>query len=111
VLTRYFSRPELVLEIPREAFRPPPEVSSALVTLRFPGERAKLPNLDESKFLAFVKVCFSQKRKTLVNNLKSRVEPAMIRDALAKLNVRADARAEQLSVANLAALFRALQSL
>jgi len=110
VLTRYFSRPELVLKIPREAFRPPPEVNSALVTLRFPGERAKLPNLDESKFLAFVKACFSQKRKTLVNNLKSRVKPDMIRDALAKLNVRADARAEQLSVANLAALFRALQS-
>ncbi len=33
VLTQYFSRPELVLEIPRGAFRPPPEVGSALVTL------------------------------------------------------------------------------
>ena len=109
VLTQYFSRPELVLEIPREAFRPPPEVSSALVTLRFPGERANLPNLDESKFLDFVKLCFSQKRKTLVNNLKSRMKADVIRRALGKLNVRADARAEQLSVANFAALFQALQ--
>jgi 16S rRNA (adenine1518-N6/adenine1519-N6)-dimethyltransferase len=109
VLTQYFSRPELVLEIPREAFRPPPEVSSALVTLRFPGARAQVPNLDESKFLDFVKLCFSQKRKTLVNNLKSRVKPDAIREALAKLNVRADARAEQLSVTNLTALFQALQ--
>jgi 16S rRNA (adenine1518-N6/adenine1519-N6)-dimethyltransferase len=108
VLTQYFSRPEFVLEIPREAFRPPPEVSSALVALRFPGARAKLPDLNESKFLDFVKLCFSQKRKTLVNNLKSQVKPDRIREALSKLNVRADARAEQLSVANLAALSQAL---
>jgi 16S rRNA A1518/A1519 N6-dimethyltransferase RsmA/KsgA/DIM1 with predicted DNA glycosylase/AP lyase activity len=69
-----------------------------------PGERAKLPNLDESLFLDFVKLCFSQKRKTLVNNLKLRVKPELIREALANLNLRPDARAEQLSVSNLAAL-------
>jgi len=104
VLTQYFSRPELVLEIPRGAFRPPPEVGSALVTLRLPGERAKLPQIDEASFLDFVKLCFAQKRKTLVNNLKSRVKPELVREALANLKLRVDARAEQLSVANLAAL-------
>jgi 16S rRNA (adenine1518-N6/adenine1519-N6)-dimethyltransferase len=108
VLTQYFSRPELVLEIPRGAFRPPPEVSSALVTLRFPGDRAKLPQIDEASFLEFVKLCFSQKRKTLVNNLKSRVGPELIRVTLEQLNLRVDARAEQLSVTNLAALFKKL---
>jgi 16S rRNA (adenine1518-N6/adenine1519-N6)-dimethyltransferase len=108
VLTQYFSRPELVLEIPRGAFRPPPEVGSALVTLRLPGERAKLPQIDQAAFLDFVKSCFSQKRKTLVNNLKSRVKPELAREALANLKLRADARAEQLSVANLAALLQHL---
>ena len=110
VLTQYFSRPELVLEIPRGAFQPPPEVSSALVTLRLPGERAKLPQIDEASFLEFVKLCFSQKRKTLVNNLKSRVKPELVREALANLKLRADARAEQLSVANLATLSQQLGS-
>src|SRR6202022_3070038 len=62
VLTQYFSRPELVLEIPRGAFRPPPEGGSALVTLRFPGERAKLPQIDEASFLEFVKGGFAQRR-------------------------------------------------
>jgi 16S rRNA (adenine1518-N6/adenine1519-N6)-dimethyltransferase len=110
VLTQYFSRPEFVLEIPRGAFQPPPEVSSALVTLRLPGERAKLPQIDEASFLEFVKLCFSQKRKTLVNNLKSRVKPELVREALANLKLRADARAEQLSVANLATLSQQLGS-
>jgi 16S rRNA (adenine1518-N6/adenine1519-N6)-dimethyltransferase len=111
VLTQFFSRPELVLEIPRGAFRPPPEVSSALVTLRLPGERAKLPQIDEASFLEFVKLCFSQKRKTLVNNLKSRLKPDRAREVLANLGLRADARAEQLSVANLAALMKQVESL
>ena len=110
VLTQYFSRPELVLEIPRGAFRPPPEVDSALVTLRFPGERAKLSGVDERAFLEFVKLCFAQKRKTLVNNLKSQVKGERTREALGELKLRADARAEQLSVATLAALFQHLQS-
>jgi 16S rRNA (adenine1518-N6/adenine1519-N6)-dimethyltransferase len=104
VLTQYYSRPELVLEIPRSAFRPPPEVSSALVTLRLPGERAKLPQINEAPFLEFVKLCFAQKRKTLMNNLKLHVKPELIREAVANLNLRPDARAEQLSVSNFAAL-------
>jgi 16S rRNA (adenine1518-N6/adenine1519-N6)-dimethyltransferase len=110
VLTQYYSRPELVLEIPRSAFRPPPEVSSALVTLRLPGERLKLAGIDESSFLEFVKLCFAHKRKTLVNNLKSRVKPELVREALAKLNLRVDARAEQLFVTYLASLFSGLSS-
>jgi 16S rRNA (adenine1518-N6/adenine1519-N6)-dimethyltransferase len=108
VLTQYYSRPELVLEIPRGAFRPPPEVNSALVTLRLPGERAKVAGINEASFLDFVKACFSQKRKTLVNNLKSRVKPEMVRESLAKLPLRVDARAEQLSVAHFISLFRSL---
>jgi 16S rRNA (adenine1518-N6/adenine1519-N6)-dimethyltransferase len=105
VVTQFYTRPELVFEIPREAFTPPPEVTSALVTLRLPGERAKLGLKDEPRFLNFVKLCFSQKRKTLVNNLKSLAKPEKSRAALDSLSLRPDARAEQLTVAELAALF------
>ena len=120
VLTQFYTRPEFVFEIPRDAFDPPPEVTSALVSLRLPGERAKLsftssspadagaqanPSRDaDSRFLDFVKLCFSQKRKTLVNNLRSLAKPDRVREALASLNLRPDARAEQLPVARLAAL-------
>src|SRR5438046_2317241 len=42
VVTQFYTRPEFVFEIPRDAFNPPPQVTSALVTLRLPGERATL---------------------------------------------------------------------
>ena len=104
VLTQFYARPEFVFEIPRDAFNPPPQVTSALVTLRLPGERAKLSLGDPSDFLNFVKLCFSKKRKTLVNNLRTLAKPNKVREALVALSLRPDARAEQLSVSQLAAL-------
>ena len=105
VVTQFYTRPEFVFEIPREAFQPPPEVTSALITLRLPGERSKLALKNEQSFLNFVKLSFSQKRKTLVNNLRSLAKPEKIRAVLTSLSLRPDARAEQLTVAQLAALF------
>ena len=116
VTTQLNARAELVLEIPRGAFHPPPEVGSTLVTLRLPGEWVTLrrsglletgnpaATSDQEAFLEFVKSCFSKKRKTLVNNLRGNRQPEEIRAALTSLGLRADARAEQLSISDLAAL-------
>jgi 16S rRNA (adenine1518-N6/adenine1519-N6)-dimethyltransferase len=124
VATQLNSRPELVLEIPRAAFTPPPEVGSTLVTLRLPGaweelrrsgwlpaetESAQRKTESEDDFLEFVKLCFSKKRKTLVNNLRELVEPDEVRNALGALRLRPDARAEQISIPNFAALYAALR--
>jgi len=109
VATQLYSRPEIVLKIPREAFDPPPEVASALVTLRLPGQEAKLGGINREEFLDFVKACFAQKRKTLVNNLKTVGKADVIRAALEKCGLRADARAEQLNIAEFAAVARELK--
>jgi len=124
VVTQFYARPEIVFEIPSEAFHPQPEVTSALVTLRLPGDRAKLSlsgqpaantgadarrsQAAETRFLNFVKLCFSQKRKTLVNNLRSLGKPEKTRKVLRSLNLPPAARAEELAVSQLGALFRML---
>ena len=110
VVTQLYTRPEFVLRIPRGAFSPPPEVGSALATLRLPGERAKLAIGDETAFLDFVKLCFSQKRKTLVNNLRPIAEPDIVREILASQSLRPDARAEQLSVPQFALVHASLSA-
>ena len=124
VATQLNSRPELILEIPRAAFTPPPEVGSTLATLRLPGgweelrrsgllpaenESAQRKMESEEDFLEFVKVCFSKKRKTLVNNLRASAEPEEVRKALGAIGLRPDARAEQISIPNFAALYAALR--
>ena len=110
VATQFYTRPEFVFKLPSSAFNPPPEVASALVTLRFPGPGPQTGVGDADKFLDFVKSCFGQKRKTLTNNLRGIAKPQQIRELLQELKLRDDARAEQLSVAQFAAIYRAISS-
>jgi len=107
-LCQFYTRPEIVLRIPPGAFRPPPRVTSALVRMTLPGERATLAVPDEKPFLEFVQLCFSQKRKTLRNNLRAAAPDHHIHEALSACGLRPNARAEQLSLAQFAALQKAL---
>jgi 16S rRNA (adenine1518-N6/adenine1519-N6)-dimethyltransferase len=104
VVSQWFSRPEIVFRIPPGAFRPPPKVASALVSFRMPGARVRHPLEDEGAFLDFVKECFAHKRKTLRNNLRARLG-ARAEKVLHDAGISPGARAEELSVAQFAALF------
>lgn len=102
---QFYAQPKISLRIPPGAFRPPPKVRSALVSMTLPGERAHLNVTDEKNFLEFVQICFAQKRKTLRNNLLPIADDRKIHEALAAANLRPDARAEQLTLPQFAALF------
>jgi 16S rRNA (adenine1518-N6/adenine1519-N6)-dimethyltransferase len=67
-------------------------------------------NVEEEPFIAFLKVSFGQKRKTLANNLKARYDEHGTKAAIKSAGVRADARAEALGLEKMAAIFRALHS-
>ena len=122
VATQFYSTPEITFRIPPGAFRPPPKVDSALVTLNFPGAGAKLHVRDASAFMEFVQLCFAQKRKTLVNNLRGKFakkKPSRksasgggpefnLAEVLQDAGISITARAEELTVAQLAGLFRKL---
>jgi 16S rRNA (adenine1518-N6/adenine1519-N6)-dimethyltransferase len=105
---QFYTQPSIVLRLPPGAFSPPPRVSSALVTMNAPGARASLQVSDEQRFLKFIQGCFAQKRKTLRNNLRDNFSDDVIQGALAIAGLRSDSRAEQLSLAQFAALFNQL---
>ena len=100
VETQLLSTPELLFTVPAAAFRPPPRVDSAVVQLT---PRPDVSIRESAAFLRFVSLCFRQKRKMLRNNLVG----AYPRDRLDGLP-EAGKRAEQLSVAELAALYAKL---
>jgi 16S rRNA (adenine1518-N6/adenine1519-N6)-dimethyltransferase len=110
-LCQFYSRPEIVLRIPPGAFRPPPEVNSALVSMKMPGERADLSIADEPRFLEFLQVCFGQKRKTLRNNLRGLASGPKIEAALQQHQIPTTARAEELTLAQFAAMYDAMQKM
>lgn len=105
---QYFAHPEIVLRIPPGAFRPSPKVNSALVAMTLPGERAHLGIRNDGAFLKFLQNCFSQKRKTLRNNLKNVFSDSQITHALAACNLTPKSRAEELSLPQFAKLYHLL---
>lgn len=108
VLTQFHATAEILQRIPRGAFRPPPQVESALVHLTPPGKQPLLGVAEPESFLRFVQVCFHQKRKTLRNNLRGLYEPGRVQEALAELGLDARARAEELELEEFARLYRIL---
>jgi len=108
---QFYAKPEIALRIPPGAFRPPPRVTSALLRMSLPGGRAHLGIAEEDRFLKFVQVCFGMKRKTLRNNLRSILPDDRVAEALATSALPADARAEQLSLAQFAAFFTSATAL
>lgn len=106
--TQFYARPQILLRIPPGAFRPPPRVNSALVSLTPPGERARLGVDEAGAFVEFLKACFAQKRKMLRNNLRPALAAGRAAEAMERAGLTADARAEELTLEQLAKLFAVL---
>jgi 16S rRNA (adenine1518-N6/adenine1519-N6)-dimethyltransferase len=98
------SRLEVLKHLPPDVFWPRPKVASAMIRLDpDPGLRAKI---SDREFLhQFLREVFQQRRKLLRNVLISmyrrQLNRTQIDDALVPHGLRADARAEQLSPAQL----------
>lgn len=99
---QHLAKAEYLFSVGPGMFRPPPKVDSAVIRLT-PRPEALGP--ETAAFLSFASSCFQHKRKTLRNNLSGRYAKELL-DAQPAVSKRA----EQLSVAELLALFRALQS-
>jgi 16S rRNA (adenine1518-N6/adenine1519-N6)-dimethyltransferase len=92
-----------LFDVPPSAFRPPPKVDSTVVQLQPRNRAAELGIEDPAAFLAFVGLCFRQKRKTIRNNLAG----VHGKDALQGLP-EAGMRAEELTLERFAELYRVL---
>ncbi len=96
--------PKKLRDVKSWDFTPMPEVDSALIRLdRIPGA-ALTDGLD-----TFIKQCFAQKRKTLLNNLTGvGIDKQSLTAALEKLGFKATARAEELGAAKIFELYEIL---
>ena len=106
LLAQWRTDPRIVLELPPEAFSPPPKVNSAVVHLtalpapRFPADPGVLNKV--------VAAAFNQRRKMLRSALKS-VSPD-IEDHLNAVGIKPTERAEQVGLEAFCALARSLEN-
>lgn len=105
VMVEAFFDSQKLFEVPHSAFRPTPKVTSAVVRL-VPTELI-FDNTDA--FRNLVSTAFAQKRKTILNNLKSTYENA--RGLLERASIDPNRRAESLTKAEWFALHSAVADL
>lgn len=106
VAVRYHCDTEILLTVPPEYFMPAPKVSSAVIKLDI-LDKPSVETTDEQLFFKIVRASFANRRKTLVNSLSGAnigFGKEQIAAALESLDLRADIRAEKLSLENFAQL-------
>jgi 16S rRNA (adenine1518-N6/adenine1519-N6)-dimethyltransferase len=99
VLIQYYTHIEKLMNVSRHMFHPAPNVDSIVIRMVKRDERL-LNDIEEKKFIEFVKRSFTQKRKTLVNNLATypNVVKQDIITYLNRLGYDERIRAEQLTI-------------
>ncbi|MAM60180.1 16S rRNA (adenine(1518)-N(6)/adenine(1519)-N(6))-dimethyltransferase RsmA [Maritimibacter sp. UBA3975] len=106
ILSQWRSEPRVVMELPPEAFTPPPKIHSAVVHFealpepRFEANAATLQRITAT--------AFQQRRKMLRASLKG-LHPE-ISDLLESVDIKPTARAEEIDVEHFCALSRALDA-
>jgi 16S rRNA (adenine1518-N6/adenine1519-N6)-dimethyltransferase len=109
LLGQYYFQVSPLFFVGRKAFWPEPKVDSQV--LRFdPLSKRILAEEKEAAFFSFLKSCFSQRRKILVNCLKnSPFSAAALEVAMKHLGLTRETRAEELSIKELCSLFLELE--
>jgi len=106
IMMQYYCRSEYVFTVKPGAFRPAPKVDSAIVRL-VPHEKPPVEIDDFEEFSHLVIFSFTQRRKTLRNILKGKLDTPQIE----ALNIEPTIRPERLSLEDFAKIANTITSL
>jgi len=102
---RYFAEPEVLFGVDRSSFVPQPNVDSTVIRLTV-REEPPVAIRSEKQFFALVRAAFGQRRKTVLNSVSAGLSLGreVVTAALERAGIVQNARAEQLTMEQLAAL-------
>lgn len=107
IAVQYYTRAEVIMNVPKRVFMPPPNVDSSVLKLTR-RESPPVQVIDEDFFFDIVQACFAQRRKTLRNNLirhfKASADNQTISDGLKQARIDEKRRAESLTMEEFAFL-------
>ena len=111
VFCQYYTRPELLFDVPPECFLPAPKVTSSVLRMVPCPPPPEVD--DEAHFFRVVRAAFAQRRKTLVNSLSAALGTQLSKEELVNrvlsCGLPENIRGERLSISDFAALSKALR--
>lgn len=100
---------KLHFSVPSDSFSPPPQVESALISLK-KRDKPLFRIKNEEEFQKFLKGAFKHRRKTLFNNLiRLHYPPAFLKEVFQKSELINSLRPEQLTITHYVELFHFLR--
>ncbi len=93
---KLFADARLIDKVPSTCFSPKPKVDSAIVHIKLREPTPPQEFID--KFFQVLQLAFSSPRKKLINNLSAGFEKEKLKNIFHKLNIKENARAEDLSI-------------
>lgn len=108
VVSQYYHNIEHVMDVPPEAFRPAPKVTSTVI--RFAPRKRELSKEEEMEFRKLVHAAFSLRRKTLTNSLNGfrNISKDSWSQILGSLGFEPSVRAESLSFKDFLRILKSL---
>ncbi len=112
IAVQYYTEASIAFIVPKTVFMPPPNVDSAIIKLDVRSKPAVSVE-DEDFFFLVTRTSFAQRRKTILNNLvnglpEGKEKKEAITEALEEAGIEPSRRGETLSLAEFAALAKAL---
>lgn len=103
---KYYGDAQILFEVGRDSFMPSPKVDSAVIKITL-NKGSKYSVSDEKTFFSLIRAAFAQRRKTLVNSLSNSLNISKndITNALLKLSLNPNIRAEELTMEDFVNLF------
>lgn len=102
IFVQFYCHVEKLITIPPHAFIPNPKIDSTVIKLT---PKINIPDIDNKKFFKFIHVAFSQRRKTIKNNLKQ-IFGDKTEEILKKCNINPKTRPENITIKQFIELFK-----
>lgn len=102
VITQTVGDARIVIEVPPEAFNPPPKIHSAVLKI------VKRESRTDTGFEEMLRAAFAQPRKTLLKNLSTVYDKVEVSNALQSMGLTATIRPHQTTTANYHQLYKIL---
>lgn len=111
---QFWADAEIIVQVPRKDFSPPPDVDSAVIMLkkknRGAGDHKKARTTDPVLYYKAVRTIFAQPRKTLVNNLSAAMDKTTEKEHIAlqlqKIGIDPAARPQDVGIEQIMTIAR-----